>query len=119
MGYNGLEEVMLVTLTSEKTLTLNVNEVGINLPRLLERVRRGEEIIIAESGRPVARLVPVDQPSAQRVPGSAAGQIVIADDFDAPLPDSVLRAFEQWWRCWTPTCSCGGSLPMSRLLSTQ
>jgi len=77
------------------TLTLNVNEVGTSLAWLLERVRQGEEIIIAESGRPVARLVPVDKPIAPRVPGSAAGQIVIAEDFDAPLPDSVLGAFEQ------------------------
>ena len=77
------------------TLTLNVNEVGTSLASLLERVRQGEEIIIAESGRPVARLVSVDKPVAPRVPGSAAGQIVIAEDFDAPLPDSVLGAFEQ------------------------
>ncbi len=84
-----------MTITSKKTLTLNVNEIGVILAKLLERVRQGEEIIITESGRPVARLSPVDQPSAQRVPGSAAGQIIVADDFDAPLPDSVLGAFEQ------------------------
>ncbi len=84
-----------MTIASKKTLTLNVNETGIILAKLLERVQRGEEIIIVESGRPVARLVPVDQTKASRIPGSAAGQIVIADDFDAPLPDSVLGAFEQ------------------------
>jgi antitoxin (DNA-binding transcriptional repressor) of toxin-antitoxin stability system len=49
----------------------------------------------AEVGHPVARLVPIDEPIAPRVPGNAADQVVIADDFDAPLPESVLGAFEQ------------------------
>jgi antitoxin (DNA-binding transcriptional repressor) of toxin-antitoxin stability system len=61
----------------------------------IKRARQGEEIIIIEAGRPVARLVPLDKPIAPRVPGSAVGQVVIADDFDTPLPESILRAFEQ------------------------
>jgi prevent-host-death family protein len=76
-------------------LILSVNEDGMDLARLLEYARQGEKIIIAESGRPVARLVPITESGAPRVPGNAAGQIVIADDFDAPLPESVLAAFEQ------------------------
>ena len=63
--------------------------------QLLERVRQGEAIIIAEAGRPVARLVLIDRPTVPRVPGSAAGQVMIADDFDAPLPESVLGDFER------------------------
>jgi prevent-host-death family protein len=77
------------------TLTLNVHEAQTQLAQLLERARKGEEIIIAEAGRPVARLVLIDRPTAPRVPGSAAGQVVIADDFDAPLPDSILGDFER------------------------
>jgi prevent-host-death family protein len=83
---------MRVTLM---TLILSVNEDSVDLAHLLERIRQGEEIIIAESGQPVARLVPIAESGAPRVPGSAAGQIVIADDFDAPLPEPVLGAFEQ------------------------
>lgn len=85
-------ELLRVTLM---TLILSVNEDSVDLAHLLERVRQGEEIIIAESGQPVARLVPIAESGAPRVPGSAAGQIVIADDFDAPLPEPVLGAFEQ------------------------
>jgi len=77
------------------TLMLNVHEAQAQLAQLLERARQGEEIIIAEAGQPVARLVLIDKPIAPRVPGSAAGQVVIADDFDAPLPESILGAFER------------------------
>jgi prevent-host-death family protein len=77
-------------------LRLNVHEAQIQLVQLLKRARQGEEIIIIEeAGRPVARLVLIDKPIAPRVPGSAAGQVVIADDFDKPLPESILGAFEQ------------------------
>ena len=77
------------------TLMLNFHEAQMQLVQLLKQARHGEEIIIAEAGRPVARLVLIDKPLAPRTPGSAAGQVVIAHDFDTPLPESVLGAFEQ------------------------
>ena len=77
------------------TLTLNIHEAQIQLIQLLKQAQQGEEIIIAQAGRPVARLVLIDKPVAPRIPGSAAGQVVIADDFDKPLPESILGAFEQ------------------------
>jgi prevent-host-death family protein len=77
------------------TVTLNVHEAKTHLSRLLKRVQEGEEIVIAKSGRPVARLVPIAQPLVPRKPGSAAGMIVVSDDFDTPLPESILEAFEQ------------------------
>lgn len=71
--------------------TVNVHEAKTHLSRILRRVESGEEIVIARNHRPIARLVPVrDEP---RRPGRLAGQIRIADDFDAPLPDEVLRSF--------------------------
>jgi len=54
----------------------------------------GEEIIIARAGRPVARLVAVSENPLQRRPGSAQGQLWVAPDFEAPLPDEILDAFE-------------------------
>ena len=53
----------------------------------------GEEIIIAKSGKPVARLVPFEKPLQDRMPGSAKGKIIIANDFDAPLPADILKEF--------------------------
>lgn len=60
----------------------------------MQRVIAGEEIVIAKSGKPVARIVPFEQKPARRVPGSAKGKLWLAPDFDAPLPAAVLDAFE-------------------------
>ncbi|MEJ2285867.1 MAG: type II toxin-antitoxin system Phd/YefM family antitoxin [Desulfobacterales bacterium] len=61
--------------------------------KLISQVIAGEEIIIAKSGKPVARLVPFEKPPGNRKPGSAKGKITIAEDFDAPLPDDILKEF--------------------------
>ena len=74
--------------------TVNVHEAKTHLSRLLELVSQGEEVVIAKSGRPVARLVPVREGRRRRVPGSARGQIKIAEDFDAPLPQDIQEFFE-------------------------
>jgi prevent-host-death family protein len=74
--------------------TVNVHEAKTHLSRLLEQVSRGEEVTIAKSGRPIARLVPVASTS-QRVLGLDREVVTIAADFDAALPEPVLREFEQ------------------------
>jgi len=75
-------------------LTVNIHEAKTHLSQLLQRVIAGEEIILAKAGKPVARLVPFTAAPAQRLPGSAQGQIWIAPDFDTPLPEEILAAFE-------------------------
>jgi prevent-host-death family protein len=77
------------------TLTVNIHEAKTHLSRLLTRVSSGEEVIIAKAGKPVARLVPIKEKSAHRKPGSAAGKVVIMPDFDAPLPEDIIQAFEE------------------------
>lgn len=69
----------------------NVHDAKTNLSRLLERVAQGEEIIIAKSGRPVAKLVRITV--EPRKPGRLKGRIRVGPDFDEPLPDSILAAF--------------------------
>ena len=76
------------------TVTVNTHEAKTHLSRLLSRVMAGEEIIIARAGKPVARLIPIGDRPATRVSGSARGEVVIAPDFDAPLPNEILEAFE-------------------------
>ena len=76
------------------TVTVNIHEAKTHLSRLLSRVMAGEEIIIARAGKPVARLIPIGDRPTTRVSGSAKGKVVIAPDFDAPLPDEMLEAFE-------------------------
>ncbi len=76
------------------TKTVNIHEAKTHLSRLLEQVRLGEEVIIAKAGKPVARLVAFSEKPKRRVPGTAKGQIWIADDFDAPLPPELQKFFE-------------------------
>lgn len=73
---------------------VNIHEAKTHLSRLLDRVAGGEEVTIAKAGKPVARLVPVGKPG-QRPLGIDAGKLVVADDFDAPLPDEVIADFER------------------------
>ena len=70
----------------------NLYEAKTNLSKLVDRAAAGEEIIIAKNGVPLARLVPLEQPSP-RQPGGWEGRVTIADDFDAPLPDEILAGF--------------------------
>jgi prevent-host-death family protein len=74
--------------------TVNVHEAKTHLSKLLQRVERGEEIVIARAGQPVARLVAF-APPGKRALGLDAGQESIAPDFDAPLPDDVVADFER------------------------
>ena len=62
--------------------TVNIHEAKTHLSKLLERVESGEEIIIARSGKPVARLCALaSQKSkpAKRKPGFAKGLFSDAD----------------------------------------
>lgn len=69
----------------------NVHDAKTHFSRLLDRVAQGEEIIIAKSGRPVAKLVRVA--AEPRKPGRLKGRIRVGPDFDEPLPEEVLAAF--------------------------
>lgn len=73
---------------------VGVHQAKTHLSRLLERVAAGEEVVIAKGGTPVARLVPIDHPLKDRLPGLDKGKGEIADDFDAQLPEELLRSFE-------------------------
>ena len=73
---------------------VNVHEAKTRFSRLLRRVAAGEEITIANRGVPVARLVPVPAEETTRQLGFFRGRMSIPDDFDAPLPQDVLDAFE-------------------------
>ncbi len=72
---------------------VGVHEAKTHLSKLLREVEAGSEVVILRSGKAVARIVPV-QATAARVLGSDRGVLVVPDDFDAPLPETVLDAFE-------------------------
>jgi len=74
-------------------MEINIHEAKTHFSKLLQRVAGGEEVTISRAGVPVARLVPVETKSKVRPLGFARGEVWIADDFDAPLPDELLKEF--------------------------
>lgn len=75
--------------------TINIHAAKTHLSRLVEEAAAGEEIVIAKAGKPVARLCPLATPQRRRVLGILEGKLHPPDDFEAPLPDDVLAAFEE------------------------
>ena len=75
--------------------TINVHQAKTQLSRLLEEVAAGQEIIIAKAGKPVARLVSLKAAPKKRHLGILEGRLRVPPDFDAPLPDAILEAFEE------------------------
>jgi prevent-host-death family protein len=73
--------------------TLNIHAAKTQFSRLIEEVEGGEEVVIAKAGKPVARLVPIRKPAKRKL-GLLKGRLTVPDDFDAPLPDDVIAAFE-------------------------
>lgn len=73
---------------------VNTHEAKTQLSRLLRRVEAGEEIVIANRGKAVARLVPLGTAGARRKLGTMRGEFEVPEDFDAPLPEEILDAFE-------------------------
>jgi prevent-host-death family protein len=74
---------------------VNLYEAKTQLSSLVERVSKGEEIVIAKAGKPMAKLVALTpEPKPQRESGqNLLGITYIAEDFDAPLPEDVLQDF--------------------------
>jgi len=72
---------------------VNVHEAKTHLSRLLERVEAGEEIVIARSGKPVARLVALQAAGPSRAPGFLSDRLWMADDFE-DTSQEVIDAFE-------------------------
>ncbi len=74
--------------------SVNVHEAKTHFSKLLARVEKGQEVVISRAGKPVARLVPHQPVSATPVFGGDRGKLIVPDDFDTPLPDDLLAAFE-------------------------
>jgi prevent-host-death family protein len=74
--------------------TVNIHEAKTHFSKLINQVLQGEEVIIARGGDPLVRLVPyVKEVSSKRKGGQLKGLIKISDDFDAPLPEDILKLF--------------------------
>jgi prevent-host-death family protein len=73
---------------------VNVHAAKTHLSQLLARVEAGEEVVLGRAGHPIARLVPFQPGVAPRRRfGGWRGRAWVSDDFDAPLPVSIEKAF--------------------------
>jgi antitoxin (DNA-binding transcriptional repressor) of toxin-antitoxin stability system len=71
-----------------------LEEVENEAATYLHRVLDGETVIVYRGERPVAEIRPLSETETLRPVGLAAGEFVVPDDFDDPLPDDLLDAFE-------------------------
>ena len=73
---------------------VNIHEAKTELSKLVERAEAGEEIVIARAGKPAAKLVPMTKSRGRRRLGLLDGKYRVPDNFNAPLPESIIRDFE-------------------------
>ncbi len=67
------------------SIIVNLREAKSHLSRLLREVATGEDVVIAKAGKPIARLVPIDQVPKPKQLGLLRGRIKVPDDFNAPM----------------------------------
>ena len=68
-------------------MQVNTHEAKTHLSKLLARVEAGEEIVIARSGKVIARLIPIHQTQREVRLGTAAGTARLLPGWDDPLYD--------------------------------
>lgn len=73
--------------------TVNMHEAKTHFSKLVDSVMKGNEVVIAMAGKPVAKLTPIEKKPKRR-PGALKGKVKISKDFDAPLPEEILSDFE-------------------------
>ena len=73
--------------------TVNIHAAKTHLSSLVEEAAKGEEIIVAKAGKPVARLIALEKVAFDRKPGRLKHLIEIHRNFDDPLPPEIAGAF--------------------------
>ena len=71
------------------SITASVPETPEQLTALLAHIQSGEEILLTKSGVAIARIIP----TSQRISGQDKGKIIVAPDFNEPLPQDILDDF--------------------------
>jgi antitoxin (DNA-binding transcriptional repressor) of toxin-antitoxin stability system len=74
---------------------VSVEEIQQDVSAFLQRVEAGETLLIMRTGKPIAEIKPVVvPPEALRPFGLCAGEFTVPEDFDVPLPEDIINAFE-------------------------
>jgi len=72
---------------------INIHNAKTHFSKIINQVLQGNEIVIARDGNPLIRLIPYTEKNRVRRGGQLKGLIKISDDFDAPLPEEILKQF--------------------------
>jgi prevent-host-death family protein len=84
-----------MTTISFPAVKVSVDEIRRDLSAYLSRVEAGETVVIVKAGEPLAELRPITPASKPVRPfGLCAGEFVVPDGFDDPLPESTVQEFE-------------------------
>ncbi|MGH9333584.1 MAG: type II toxin-antitoxin system Phd/YefM family antitoxin [Vicinamibacteria bacterium] len=76
-------------------IKVNIAEAKAQFSKYLRKVEQGETVILARRNRPVAEIRRIAARRRGRRPmGLCAGAFVVPENFDAPLPEELLAAFE-------------------------
>ncbi len=75
-------------------MAVNIYDAKTQLSRLVDQAAAGKDVVIARGGKPVARITRLDVPKRKVKFGVLKGKIKVAADFDAALPDELVRQFE-------------------------
>lgn len=77
------------------TEAVNVHDAKTHLSRLIERAAKGETIILAKAGKPMARLAPLEprEETAKRRIGFLKGKITVPDDIKTPFAEEIEEMF--------------------------
>jgi prevent-host-death family protein len=81
-------------MSGEAAAQFNIHDAKTNLSKIIERVERGEEIIISRAGSPVAKVIPLANRIDRRGRGSLRGKLVMAEDWDSDeVNEAIARDF--------------------------
>jgi prevent-host-death family protein len=74
--------------------TVGIHEAKTRLSQLVDKAASGEDVVISRNGKPLVRITQLQGPKRTIQFGLLKGKLAVPADFDAPLPDHVLAAFE-------------------------
>ena len=86
----------MTVVTEPHTTRVSLDEIKRDLSNYLQRAQAGEIFVVTQAGKPVAEIRPATTANQYQRPfGLAAGQFTVPEDFDAPLPEQIIREFEE------------------------
>ena len=71
----------------------NIHMAKTHFSKLLEKALSGNEVIIAKAGKPIAKLVPINDSLEPRKPGLGKGKIIEHESILSSMPDDFMEFF--------------------------